>query len=129
MKTLLATLAILVGLAASGSAMACGNGAKGKLARVTIKKTYRSADMAARNAAAGAMTKLVKGQDNSGPALGGRSMVSKKLAGSTKTRDTFRVTVKDSNDTYSGSAKVQVMKLGSRKFQATILSGNVSASW
>jgi hypothetical protein len=129
MKTLLATLAILVGLAAGGKAMACGGGASGKLGRLTVKKTYRNAQTAAKNATAGAMTKTILGQDSSGPSIAGKAMVTNLLAGATKKSQTFRVTANDPNQDYTGSAKVKVLKLAPGKYQATILSGDVSASW
>jgi hypothetical protein len=127
MKTIATMVAVCAALFLGGKAMACGGGASGPLARGIVKKVYKSAPLAAKNAAAGAMTKTLLRQDSGAPIVNGSEMRST-LMKSTKTTKLYRLVVKDPNDDVNGSARVLVTKIKSG-YRANVQSGHVDASW
>ena len=130
MKTVATMFAMLAALAVGGKAMACGGGsAAGKLGRGLVQKIYarQAPATAARNAAAGAMTKVIKSQDSSGPTVFGRMMRATLLNTTVKTK-LYSLNVNDPNGEVTGSAKVSIKKV-TGGLQATIKSGKVDASW
>jgi hypothetical protein len=131
MKTILTVCALLVGLMVGGKAMACGGAAGGPLGRLAVKKTYRTPQLAARNAAAYAMSKKLLGQDSSSPSPVGKDMTAKLLKGGSRVTKTFSVQVKNNaqNGEVTGSAKVSVSKIAANKWRATVQSGTVDAEW
>jgi hypothetical protein len=128
MKTIVAMLAMVAAMMVGGAAMACGGGASGPLARGIVKKVYKSPVQAARNAAAGAMTRTLVKQDSGAPIVHGSEIARPQLVRSTKTTKLYRLVVKDPNDEVNGSARVLVTKIKGG-FRASIQSGHVDASW
>ncbi len=129
MKILTAAMAMAAMMGMTGAAMACGGAGGGKLAKVKIAKSYRTPQIAARNATAYAVNKVLQSQSGGQASLvKGSNMRNAQLVSQTKTSEQFKIKFNLRNDSGTGAARVAVKKTATG-WQPTILSGHVSASW